>query len=137
MLGGVAGGVASYLQIDSTLARLAFAALFLAAGAGLLLYVIAWIVIPEDPLLAPVPGAVPPTQGGATGAGAALTPPPAPPSRAQGWSARGARLVVGAVLVAVGCILLLGWTVPDLHRFFWPGAIVVLGLGLLAYGARR
>ena len=41
MLGGVAGGLAEYLQVDSALVRLAFAALVLAAGAGFLGYIIA------------------------------------------------------------------------------------------------
>ena len=45
--------------------------------------------------------------------------------------------MVGAVLVAIGVVLLLDWTLPDLHRFFWPAAVIALGLGLLAYGARR
>ena len=55
MLGGVAGGVAAYLQVDPALTRLAFVALMLAAGAGFLLYIIAWIVIPEEPLGAAAP----------------------------------------------------------------------------------
>ncbi len=46
---GVCGGLAEYLEIDSTLIRLAcvFAVLF--AGCGLLAYIVAAIVIPEQP----------------------------------------------------------------------------------------
>ena len=139
MLGGVAGGVASYLQVDPALTRLAFAALVLAAGAGLLLYIIAWIVIPEEPegQAAPpapacrLPRSRPPSPG--------PHPSRRPPRRRRPASAagRGARLVVGAVLVTLGALFLLDWAVPDLDHFFWPAAIIVLGLGLLAYGARR
>ncbi len=40
MLGGVCGGLASYLGLDSTVVRLIFALLFLLAGHGLLIYLI-------------------------------------------------------------------------------------------------
>ncbi|MFH1331134.1 MAG: PspC domain-containing protein [Actinomycetota bacterium] len=145
MLGGVAGGVASYLQVDPALTRLAFAALALAAGAGLLLYVIAWIVIPEEPAgQAPTATPGPPASPAATdsdpaatalaGAPAAATGPAQRPGSAAG---RGARLVAGTVLVTMGTLFLLDWAFPDLDQFLWPAALIALGLGLLAYGARR
>lgn len=126
MVGGVAGGLAEYLQVDSTLVRLAIVALFFAAGAGVLAYIIAWIVIPEEPEGLPA----------AAGSGTAAEPRSDQP-RPAGSGGRGARLVVGAALVAVGVYLLLDWALPDIQRYFWPAAIVVLGLALLAYGARR
>lgn len=133
MLGGVAGGVAAYLQVDSALVRLAFAALVLAAGAGFLIYVIAWIVIPEEPKQSATSM---PSESTAAPAALAAAPASGPPSRPRSGP-RGARLVVGAILVAVGSLLLLDWLIPDLNHFFWPGAIITLGLGLLVYGARR
>lgn len=48
MLGGVAGGVARYLNADVTLVRIALVALALLTGAGLPLYVAAWLLIPAD-----------------------------------------------------------------------------------------
>ncbi len=47
MLGGVCGGIADYFQVDPTLVRLAWILLTLAWGAGLILYIIAWIIVPE------------------------------------------------------------------------------------------
>ena len=47
MLGGVCGGIAEYFNIDPTLIRLAFVLFFLADGAGILAYVVGWIIIPE------------------------------------------------------------------------------------------
>ena len=140
MLGGVAGGVAAYLQVDPALTRLAFVALMLAAGAGFLLYIIAWIVIPEEPLGAAAPPPAPAAEANAEPGAALLpaaAPTPAPPHKPAASGSRGARLVAGAVLVAVGCLLLLDWALPDLHHLYWPAAIVVFGLGLLVYGARR
>jgi phage shock protein C len=48
MVAGVAGGLARYFDIDPVLVRLAFVALTLAGGPGLILYIILWIVMPED-----------------------------------------------------------------------------------------
>ncbi|HLV10659.1 MAG TPA: PspC domain-containing protein [Halanaerobiales bacterium] len=47
MIGGVCGGLAEYFDIDPTLVRLALLLLFFARGTGLLVYIIAWIIIPE------------------------------------------------------------------------------------------
>jgi phage shock protein PspC (stress-responsive transcriptional regulator) len=48
IVAGVCSGLADYLGIDATIIRLAFAALTIFGGAGILLYVIAWAVIPEE-----------------------------------------------------------------------------------------
>lgn len=48
MLGGVAGGLGQYLGVDPTLIRLAFMALFLFAGSGPLIYLVMWVIIPEE-----------------------------------------------------------------------------------------
>lgn len=48
VIGGVAGGVADYLDIDPLLLRVGFAGLMIFGGAGLVLYVIAWLLIPAQ-----------------------------------------------------------------------------------------
>jgi phage shock protein PspC (stress-responsive transcriptional regulator) len=48
MLAGVAGGIGRYLDADVTLVRVIIAALVLLNGAGLVLYIAAWLLIPED-----------------------------------------------------------------------------------------
>ena len=47
-LAGVCGGIAEYFDIDSTLIRLAFVFFVLAAGTGLLAYIVAAIVMPNE-----------------------------------------------------------------------------------------
>ncbi len=49
MLGGVCGGVASYFQLDPSLVRIAWVVFTLLGGAGLLAYLICWVVIPDEP----------------------------------------------------------------------------------------
>lgn len=50
VIAGVSSGLASYLQIDVTIVRLLFilSTLFL-AGTGILVYIIMWIVVPNNP----------------------------------------------------------------------------------------
>ncbi len=50
MLGGVVGGLAEYLGIDPTLARILYVVISLASAAfpGMLVYVICWLVVPEE-----------------------------------------------------------------------------------------
>lgn len=46
---GVCGGFAEYFNIDVTLIRLAAAALAIFAGGGLVAYILAAVIMPEDP----------------------------------------------------------------------------------------
>ena len=50
VLGGVCGGIGEYFEVDSTIIRLVcLLTVILGAGAGLILYLLAWIIIPNDP----------------------------------------------------------------------------------------
>lgn len=49
LIAGVCGGLGEYFDIDSSIVRLVFALLLIAGGSGLLVYIIAWVVIPSDP----------------------------------------------------------------------------------------
>ena len=50
MFAGVVGGLARYIGIDPTLARVLYVviSIFSAAFPGLLVYLILWVVVPED-----------------------------------------------------------------------------------------
>jgi len=47
LIAGVCAGIANYFNIDVVWIRLAFALIVLAGGAGIILYIILWIVIPK------------------------------------------------------------------------------------------
>src|SRR2546422_2132309 len=47
-LGGVAAGLGAYFDLNPAIYRIAFVALGLAGGTGVLLYVAAWLVIPDE-----------------------------------------------------------------------------------------
>lgn len=46
---GVCGGIAEYLNVDSTWIRLAWAALILCVGTGILIYFLAALILPDKP----------------------------------------------------------------------------------------
>ena len=48
IVAGVCAGLAAYLGIDATLVRLGFALLTVFGGLGALVYLCAWIVIPDE-----------------------------------------------------------------------------------------
>ncbi len=48
LIAGVCGGLGDYLGIDPVIIRLVWALSIFGFGTGLLLYVLAWILIPEE-----------------------------------------------------------------------------------------
>jgi signal transduction histidine kinase/phage shock protein PspC (stress-responsive transcriptional regulator) len=107
VIGGVAGGVAEHLGISPLAVRITFAILSLAAGFGLVIYCLIWLLAPLEPL-------EPTVQPGRR------LPRPA------------ARSVLGAALVVVGVIGLL-W----LFGFWfggglaWPAVLAAVGFAVL------
>lgn len=113
VVAGVCGGLGHYLGIDPILLRLAFAALVFAGGAGILLYVVSWIVIPEadadEPLAA------------------------APSSNAET-----ARVIVGGVLIALGAIILFERILPWFDStVVWALVLIAIGAAVMFRGMQR
>lgn len=48
MIGGVAGGLGDYFNVDPLLFRIGFVGLIIFGGAGLVIYVIAWLLLPAE-----------------------------------------------------------------------------------------
>jgi phage shock protein C len=48
-LAGVCGGLAQYFNADVTLIRVLFVVLALLGGPGLVIYLVLWIIVPEEP----------------------------------------------------------------------------------------
>lgn len=51
MLGGVAGGMGEFLDVDSTIIRLIFAFSIFLGGAGFVAYLLMWFIVPQEPLV--------------------------------------------------------------------------------------
>lgn len=54
MIAGVCGGIAEYFSIDATVVRLLFVLGFFLGTAAFWIYIVMWVLMPEEP------GAVPP-----------------------------------------------------------------------------
>jgi phage shock protein PspC (stress-responsive transcriptional regulator) len=49
ILGGVCAGLGEHLDVDPTVIRLIWAVVsVLSVGTGIIIYILAWIIIPED-----------------------------------------------------------------------------------------
>jgi phage shock protein C len=48
MIAGVAGGLATYFNLDPLIVRLGFALLALMNGVGIMLYLILWLLLPNE-----------------------------------------------------------------------------------------
>ncbi len=130
VFGGVAGGIARSLNADPSLIRIIFAILVVFGGGGVLLYLILWIAIPEEPIAffqetGEMTGAEKEegtTEG--TPADAEVQPVPAP--RNQG------ALIAGLIMIGIGLVFLADRFLPRIHLGdFWPVIIVVAGLALI------
>jgi phage shock protein PspC (stress-responsive transcriptional regulator) len=150
VLGGVAGGVAEYLDVDPSIVRIIWAVLAIVTGGlFLLLYIVMWIVVPESPYAAgPPPGGVTPLPAASGDPGAAPAGAPAepaayapayggPPPRHRPRGSNGA-LIFGLILIGAGVWFLIEQYLPAFdRRFVWPVTLVLLGLVLLVVAMRR
>ncbi|MBU1706995.1 PspC domain-containing protein [bacterium] len=50
-IAGICGGLGDYFNIDPTIFRLLWIFLLLFYGTGILIYLILWIVIPQEPVI--------------------------------------------------------------------------------------
>jgi phage shock protein C len=49
IIAGVCGGIGEYLKVDPTLIRLLWLLISIMGGSGVVAYIVAWIIIPEEP----------------------------------------------------------------------------------------
>lgn len=116
ILGGVNGGLAEYTGIDALLWRVGFVALTLAAGTGVIVYLLLWVLMPSGP----------PAVAGTPGA-PVVQQPAAPRSPVP-------RITVAALLILLGLLAMInhftGWDIGG--RGVLGSALVVVGLGLVA-----
>jgi phage shock protein PspC (stress-responsive transcriptional regulator) len=136
MLGGVAGGLADYLDIDPTLIRVIWAVLAIMTGGVLVvLYIVMWIVVPEEPQGAPRPPGESGGEDAADRVGQAWNQ--AWDRTARAGSAAGP-MILGLLLIGVGAYFLAREYLPaiDFDRL-WPIGLVVVGVLFLFLAARR
>ncbi len=134
VIGGVAGGVAQYLDMDPSLVRIVWAILALVTGGLMLLvYLVMWIVVPEAPV------GWSPTAAMPTGeplvdpqTGQPVAPPTDPEWHPAAHHSGNGRLVVGLLLILLGLFFLVREYIPSIRwDLFWPILLVIAGAALL------
>lgn len=123
IIAGVCGGLGEYLEIDSVFFRLAFVLLTLAGGAGILIYLIMFIIIPEEGEEAK-PLDSKEYKENRTREIKELT---------QKHSGKG-KLTVGVILILLGIIFLAESYLPEDFNLekLWPLVLIVIGVLVLA-----
>lgn len=115
VLAGVAGGLGHYLGVDPVILRIAFVLLAF-TGSGFFIYPISWLIMPLEP-----------APGDAT----------SPVNFRPAASRDAVRLLIGALLVAIGAILALERLLPWFDKVALPAMLIAVGAAILVYGARR
>lgn len=109
IVAGVCAGVARWLGVDPIVVRLAACILALANGTGLLLYLVAWVVLPDE------------SAAGETAA-----------TGASPGTKRSSELALAVGCITLGALLLVRWITPFFpDHIVWPAAVAATGIGLV------
>ena len=139
---GIAGGLSEYLDIDPVIIRVVFVLVTIFHGFGLIIYIIMWIVIPEEPFdmsftekgtnfSASSGNSF--SDGSNVGSQSIFEEAAKAAEQAnKGGSSSNGRVIVGAILILIGLIFLSEKFFPFLDfEFVFAVGIIVLGISLL------
>ncbi len=121
MVGGVAGGIAEYFDIDPVLVRAGFVLSVLGWGGGILLYIILWIIIPFRALeqVGVSPDGIPIGRENPFDEEISLEDTHIKDKR---------RNIFGALLIALGLLMLIDNILPDISiDNWWPLLLILIG----------
>lgn len=142
VIGGVAGGLAQYWHMDSTILRVVFLLVTLFGGGGLILYIILWIAIP----LEPVDFIFSDTDNNHNNSNmeeekkqnANDQKPPFEPEGGKTPLKNDGNLIAGLILITIGTIFLLDRFVPRLDfGDLWPVILLVAGIFLIRSSLKK
>lgn len=142
VIGGVCGGLAEHLRTDVSLIRLVWALFSIMGGAGIVLYIIAWIIIPEEEAVVHSQTTPQPQRPGSEPA--AGTPEPTRQSTARAHTERSSSEPVeetqrlrwfGVILIMFGGYFIVERLLP-IRISLWPILLILIGLLLLVSTGR-
>jgi len=127
VIAGVAGGIAQYLKIDPILIRLAFIILSFISGSGPIIYIILWLILPQDTSVVKTSNEVihenaKDMQQKAEKIADDLN---------KDENRNRARVVVGAIIVVIGVLAFLRvFGIADFFNvnWLWPVLMIIVGL---------
>ena len=128
VIGGVCGGLGNYFDIDPVIFRLIFILLVIFGGSGIVVYILMWILIPEEGETRSKDTSENIKEGANKMA-----------KEVQKVTRNGknTRLLGGMIIIAVGIIFLIQEFFPFWNlsiRRLWPLIIVAIGVAILSKG---
>ena len=127
LIGGVAGGIAEYFGVDPLIIRIIFVLLALSGGSGIVVYIILWILIPQEGESRSRSDDI--GENIKQGANKMVKEIKEDP-KAQS----NGRTIGGLVLIVIGAIFLIENFFPGFYLGFsrlWPLILVAIGLGIM------
>jgi len=139
MIGGVAGGLAEYFDIDSTLIRVLFIVIVFLGGGGIIAYIILWIVVPQKPYEIPkgFQGKSSSEDSSKSDFQHSATDPDSLNVNNSGIASvetniNNKQVWIAIILIVIGGLLLLNNIFPRFHfDHYWPLILIGIGVGLL------
>ncbi len=140
VIGGVCGGIAEYFDIDPTLVRLLAILIFFFGGSGIIVYIIGWIIIPQNPngnteddseSKEEIKGKIKKE----TGKTNKKLEENLPEEGSKDKSGKNRNIILGVILIIAGLIFMgsifFPWIAWIAWGTFWPVIIIVVGLVII------
>ena len=145
LIAGVCGGLAEYFDVDPSLVRLIFILAIFLGGAGLVVYLVAWLIVPENPEQSPTASFTKHQQmkeevvGELKRVGSSLAEKfEATVEDGEERPERQSTVFVGIALIVMGAAFFLKNFIPWLDlESLWPVFLIGVGVLLLFGAARR
>ncbi len=132
VIGGVAGGLAEYFEVDPVIVRVLFVVSLFFHGAGLIAYIVLWIAVPEAPYVFETASNLNTSGTTASGPEMQADNPAAAYFKSLDEKKVKRNRNIGIVLLVLGCIFLADNFIPRIHfGDFWPIVLIALGVSLL------
>jgi len=127
VIAGVCGGLGEYFDLDPVLFRLLFVVVTLIGGSGVLVYIILWLVIPEDT----------DTKGSTeeTVSKNVKEMKKTGEKVVNRLHTDQGRLLIGVLLLLVGIFFLVDNFI-SIRQFFWPAMIILAGIIVIIKGIK-
>lgn len=131
IIGGICGGIAEYFDIDPVLIRIIAVLTIFANGIGIIAYIIAWIIIPQNPEPEQVSKK---EKGGLREKAEEIAQNIGEEIRKESDNNRKrSRAVGGLILLGLGGLFLINNFLPRFNfGRLWPLILIIVGLAILA-----
>ncbi len=137
VIGGVAGGLAQYFNIDPIIIRIIFVVLTIMHGIGPVIYIILWIAVPEEPFAQAYginPEGTVDSQNTEQNSENININSVTPPPKKNGSG----RIIAGSILILIGAVFFFDRFIPsfDFGDVF-PFIFIIAGIALILNSVKK